>query len=270
MAYKKFLVLASKQDTAGMNIVSQLSQYPQERFKIHVINESILNEENINPELLKEFDFVIFASKHATNSDNPEKSLCIHAPGNFKQAFHGGKPEKISPTSAMFIKQFFEKINNNARQYKLDDYKTTLEATHHGPLIDKPCAFIEIGSTEREWKDKKIGFILARTILDTIENFQENPYNEVAIAIGGPHYCPGFNKIQEKSNYAISHIIPQYVLPLTPEMIKEALDKTEEEVDLALVDWKGLGNAHERDRIIEILEKMYVRWKKVSDAKKEL
>jgi len=253
-----------------LNIASQLSQYSQKNFKIHLIDSSILYEENLDLELIKEFDFIIFASKHSTNSDNPEKTLCIHAPGNFKQALYGGKPGKLSNTSAMFIKKFFEKINENARQYKLDSYKVTLEATHHGPFIEKPCAFIEIGSVEREWKNKKIGFILARTIFDTIENFQENPYNEVAIAIGGPHYCPNFNKIQEKSNYAISHVIPQYVLPLTPEMVKEALDKTDEEVDLALIDWKGVGNSHERDRIIGILEKMHVRWKKTNDAKKEI
>ena len=31
-------------------------------------------------------------------------------------------------------------------------YKLTLECTHHGPLIEKPCVFIEIGSTETEWE----------------------------------------------------------------------------------------------------------------------
>lgn len=268
MTYNKYLIVASKQDPAGVNITTQLSQYPQEKFRFHLVEGSILEEKNLDLERINQFDFVIFASKHATNSENPEKTLSIHAPGNPKQEFNGGKPGKLSPSSAFFNKQCFEIMNKNAKELNLRNYKVTLEATHHGPFIDKPCAFIEIGSTISEWKDRKAGFVLAKTILDTIETLDENPYNEIAIGIGGPHYCPGFNKIQEKSNYALSHIIPQYILPLTPEIVKEALDKTIEEVDLAIIDWKGVGNSDERERIIEILEKMYVRWKKVSEVKK--
>jgi D-tyrosyl-tRNA(Tyr) deacylase len=144
-----------------------------------------------------------------------------------------------------------------------------MEATHHGPLIDKPCIFIEIGSTETEWKDSRAGFILAKTIHKTIKDFKENPYNEIAFAIGGPHYCPNFNKIQLKSNVAISHIIPQYALPLTDEMIKEAISKTEEEVDFAVLDWKGLGNSEQRKQVLEILDKNYVSYKKASEVNKE-
>src|SRR3989344_5694439 len=142
------------------------------------------------------------------------------------------------------MKQSFEILNKTAEAYNLTkDYKVTLEATHHGPLIHKPCLFIEIGSTETEWKDRKAGFVIAKAIAETIETFKVNPYNEIAIALGGPHYCPNLNKIQLKSNVAISHIIPFYSLPLSEEILKEAIEKTEEEVDFALLDWKGLGTA---------------------------
>ena len=90
----------------------------------------------------------------------------------------------------------------------------------------------------------------------------------MAIGIGGPHYCPNFNKIQLNSNLALSHIIPQYILPLTEEMVKEALDKTQEEVDFAVLDWKGLGNSEMRQQAIEVLDKLYVRYKRTSEVNK--
>jgi D-aminoacyl-tRNA deacylase len=169
----------------------------------------------------------------------------------------------------MFQKQLLEKLKKNVEQYHMEkDYAITMEATHHGPLIDKPCVFIEIGSTDVEWTDRRAGFIIAKTISEAIKEYKENPYNEIAIAIGGPHYCPSFNKIQESSNVAISHVIPKYVLPLTEEMIKEAVQKTDEEIDFVLLDWKGLGSKEERERIIEILDRWYLQYRKTSEIKK--
>ena len=162
----------------------------------------------------------------------------------------------------------FEKLTENTKKYELQDYSITLEATHHGPLIDKPCVFIEIGSTEIEWQDKRAGFIIAKTISDTIQEFKENPYNEVAVGIGGPHYCPNFNKLQLKSNIAFSHIIPKYVLPWKKEMIQEAINKTEEEVDFVVLDYKGIGNEEQRKPLLEILDKLYIRYKRTNEIER--
>ena len=41
--------------------------------------------------------------------------------------------------------------------------------------------------------------------------------------------------------------------------------KTEEEVDFVVLDWNGLGKAEERERIIEILERLYIAHKKISE-----
>jgi D-tyrosyl-tRNA(Tyr) deacylase len=51
-------------------------------------------------------------------------------------------------------------------------------------------------------------------------------------------------------------------------MIKEAIEKTEEEIDFALLDWKGLGNSEQRQKVVEILDKLYIRYEKTSDVKK--
>ena len=236
MTYQKYLVVASKKDLAGINITTQLSQFRQNpltsvisdkpSFDFYLGGEEIISDENLDLEKINRYDFIILASKH--QSKEGVKSLSVHAPGNWSstQPKFGGKPGKICPSSAGFQKQLFENLNKQMIEHKLKKYQATLECTHHGPLINKPCVFIEIGSTETEWKDRRAGFVIAKTIIDTIENFKENPYNEIAIGIGGPHYCPNFNKIQLNSNFAISHIIPGYVLPITDEMIKEAVNKT--------------------------------------------
>ena len=274
--YKKYLIIASKKDEAGINITTQLSQFrknpvlssmsEEPSFDFYLVDEEIIYTKNLNLEKIGRYDFIIFASKH--KSKKKEKALCVHAPGNFRTSDLGGKQGEVCPTSALFQKQIFEKLKTNSEKYHLKDYQVTLECTHHGPLINKPCIFIEIGSTENEWTNRKAGFVIAKTINQIIKEFKPNPYNEVAIGIGGPHYCPNFNKIQLNSNVAVSHIIPQYILPLKEEMIKQALEKTEEEIDFALLDWKGLGNAGQRKQVTEILDKLYVRYKRTSEVDK--
>lgn len=277
--YKDYLIVASKKDKAGINITTALSQYGNINF--YLVDEEAIYTESLDLSKINKYDFVIFASRH--KSESKEKTLSIHAPGNWKREFarekpgnpvtsadssradFGGKPGMICKTSALFQKQFFEMLHKNVKEYDLKDYKLTLECTHHGPLIDKPCLFVEIGSTETEWNDRRAAFIMAKTIKETMDSFKENPYNEVAIGIGGPHYCPNFNKIQLNSNVAISHVIPEYALPLTEEMLKQAITKTEEEIDFAVLDWKGLGKKEQKDEMLKLLDKMYIQYKKASE-----
>lgn len=271
--YRKYLIVASKKDKAGINITTALSQFrPNEMmsamaekpiFDFYIVDEEIIFTESLDLEKIKKYDFIIFASRHKSSSG--EKTLSIHNPGNFRDAQYGGVKGKVCPASAIFQKQMYEKLHNVVKEYNVDNYNITLEATHHGPLINRPCLFIEIGPSETEWADRRAAFVIAKTIYDTINSFKYNQYNEVAIAIGGPHYCPSFNQIQAESNVAISHVIPNYVSPITEDMIKEAINKTAEEVDFALIDWKGL-KGEERSRVIEILEKNYINWKKTSDV----
>ena len=276
MTHNKYLIVASKKDKAGINITTNLSQFRKNPlissiqkqdsgFDFYFVEEEIIFTENLDIEKINKYDFIIFASKH--KSEKGGRTLTVHASGNFRNADLGGEIGKVCKSSALFQKQIFEKLKKNTEEHNLK-YDVTLEATHHGPLIDKPCVFIEIGSTENEWVNRKAGFIIAKTISEVIQEFKENPYNEIAIGIGGPHYCPNFNKIQLNSNIAISHIIPSYVFPLTEEMVKEAIEKTEEEIDFAVLDWKGLGNAEQRQETLDILDKLYLRYEKTSDVKK--
>jgi len=262
--YKNYLIIASKLDKAGINITTQMSQFGD--FNFYLVDNEVIYTENLNLEKINNYDFIIFASRH--RSEKGGKTLSIHAPGNWKKADFGGQQGKVCKTSALFQKQYFEKLKANVEEFHVKNYDLTLECTHHGPLINKPCVFIEIGGTEREWKDRKAAFVVARAIYETMRDFKENPYNEIAIGIGGPHYCPNFTKIQMKSNIAISHVIPQYVFPLTEEMVKEAIAGTDEDIDLILLDWKGLGNSEQRQQTMEVVDKFYIQKKKTSEISK--
>ena len=51
-------------------------------------------------------------------------------------------------------------------------------------------------------------------------------------------------------------------------MVLESINKTIEEVDFVVLDWKGLGKAEDRDNLIQILERNYIQWKKTGEIDK--
>ena len=247
----KFVIVCSEKDEAGMNIYNHLKPF---NLEVHLLKEDSVYCENDHPAWKKiKADFIIFATRH--KSQQQRKNLSIHAPGNLKQADFGGQPGKLCNTSAFFLKHMFQVLNKEAEN---SGYDSILEVTHHGPLIDKPCCFIEIGTTISEWQDEKAGEIIARTIKKAIETFSNKKFIS-AIGIGGPHYAPNFIKIQLNSEYAISHIISEYAFPLTKEMVQEAIEKTTEKTETAIIDWKGMGKSEQKQEIIKILESLNLK-----------
>jgi len=263
----RFAIAYGKDDPAGNNIIKQFKKLAfAPDMPIIELKKHPIYSENIDklPEF-KNIDFIIFASTHKSNKC--ESSLTLHAPGNWRAADYGGKPGKVCNTSAQVLKYLFQNLNKNTQESNLKNYEITLECTHHGPFIEKPCCFIEIGSSEKQWKDIEAGKIIAKTIL-SLQNYKPNSKIIPVIGIGGPHYCPGFNKIQLNSNYAISHIIPQYVLPLTKSMLEQAEQNTTEQIKQVLIDWKGCGKSEQRQEIIKIIEKAGLNFKKTSSVEK--
>ena len=66
----------------------------------------------------------------------------------------------------------------------------------------------------------------------------------------------------------VSHVISEYAFPLTEEMVQEAIAGTEEDIDFFLLDWKGLGNAEQRQQVLSVLDKFYIQKKKTSEISK--
>ncbi len=270
----KFAILYSKKDLAGTNIAKQLKRFFLPQVPRIKLKKQTIYEENIDKRKeLRDVDFIVFASKHESKKDT--KTLSLHAPGNWRSASFGGKASKIAPTSALVLKYLFQKLQENTKKAKqnnnLDNnYEVTLEATHHGPYLEKPCCFIEIGSNQREWQDSEAAEVIAKTIssLNDYEKQIKEKSWQTALGIGGPHYCPNFNKVQLNSEYATGHIIPEYVFPLTLPMLNEALEKTKESIQEVLLDWKGCGKSKQRQEIIEIIKQAGLNYKRTSNIGK--
>jgi len=263
-------IITSKQDPAGMNIKECLLRL----FKFHESgkfeNNSVYSYKNntvlytleqyhiFADELDKKIDadFFIFATSH--KSKEGILSLSCHAPGNWGEAGFGGKSKKLCIAPALMLKKAYLELKNN--QNDVPNHQITLEVTHHGPYVNKPIMFIEIGSAEEHWGNKKAGEIIAKTIIKLIEE-PELKNQKIAFGIGGPHYCNNFNKILERADIALGHICPKHNLHLLDEeMIMQAIERTKEKIDFVLLDWKGMGA--EKERLKGILEKMGIEVKR--------
>jgi len=262
-----FAIIVSKKDQAGMNIKKQLEKL-NSKIPTYEFEKETVYLEHID-EKIKE-DFIIFATRHQSVKHN--KTLSIHVAGNFKNNELGGEKNKVCTSNASILKNFFLELDKQQKEneHTAKDYSLTLECTHHGPLIEKPSLFIEIGSSEEEWNDEEAASVVARTIINSVRNVtNSNQKHPAIVGLGGPHYCPNFNKIELNSKYAISHIIPEYLMPITKEMIEESIKKTQEKIEFFVLDWKGLGKSDDRQKVINALEDLGLTWKRTSDVEKD-
>ncbi|HJN56704.1 MAG: D-aminoacyl-tRNA deacylase [Candidatus Woesearchaeota archaeon] len=265
------VIISSAKDPASMNIKENLLtnfefDKSEEKFdnndifelksnsieiKLYTINSELIYTDNLDTKI--HADIFIFISKH--QSAGGIATLTIHPIGNFGKAEYGGKENKLCISPSYYIKDIFNELNKITQA----DYEITLEVTHHGPFMEKPLLFIEIGSTEKEWENKNAGSIIAKTLIHVLNSNEKN--YESLFVIGGQHYNNIANKVMLKTEYAAGHICAKYNLQnLNAEIIKEAMEKTIPKSKLVLLDWKGLGK--EKQRIVDILEKNNIEYKR--------
>lgn len=263
MVVKKFAIIIPYKFTASQNILEHLKKLklPENVEIVEVEKESIHNE-NLDKEV--EADYFIFATRH--QSEARVKSLCVHVPGNFKENKVGGRVRELNWAMPSFMKsavRFLEK--NKLKDFKLKDFEVELEATHHGPYLEKPVMFIEIGSSEEEWANKKAGKLIAEAILEIVKNKKKF---KSCIVLGGGHYNKVGKKLMLNSEYAVGHICPKYQLEnLDVELLNQMIKRSDEKVELIVLDWKGL---KEKEKIKKLLEKVkikYVRYDKLKCGK---
>jgi D-aminoacyl-tRNA deacylase len=295
---KNYAIIISKKDPAGINIFNQLiNNYDfivddnllneinkkfinlnQKSFIeiIYQLNNLILVLTNIdllecdNLDNLINADVFIFASKHKALSEN--SCFCVHTPGNFSIAKFGGKDFLLTNCAVDELNYafFILKKENN-----LENFIVTFETTHHGPIINKPAMFIEIGSTINQWNNINAAKIISKTIIKITSFNYNNLDKKIILGIGGPHYCNNFNEIAFNEKYLIGHICPKYhLIDLNEEMLKQAIIKSAnsgsyeeslKRIEIVL-DWKGLGN--NKEKIINLLSNLELMYKKTTNIKK--
>ena len=196
--------------------------------------------------------FIIFPSKH--RSEAGIKSLTIHPTGNFGKAEYGGKDRAFSMSTPYYQSFALRTLNTLWKDFpgamegmfqdagdmtkgKLKDFSVSFEATHHGPYVNTPAFFIEIGSTGDEWIMRKPAMLLAGTIYKTIEEWTSqasestetrgDEEKKTGIGVGGGHYTPRFTKYLLSEGYDLGHIVPGYACELLDEnLIKKLLKRT--------------------------------------------
>lgn len=246
-------------------VFNDLPVYELKNAKIYAVKEKTVYVENLHEQIFA--DFFIFATTHFSKSGIP--SLTVHPIGNWASADLGGRPKLLVPTDAVIMKKallFLDKINT------LKDFAVAQEATHHGPYLEKPSLFIEIGSGEDQWKNQEAGRIIAECIVKIIEDNESPTANREpqtanlvpVVGLGGLHIHQQFEKFRRITKYAFGHVCPQYnVANFDEEMLKQALEKSN--AKLVVYDHKSVGNAESKNRLIDLLKKSGIEFKKYSD-----
>lgn len=252
----KYAIITPKVNPAAINIKDALSIFTLKNTEIHVTNKETIYLENIDKEI--EADLFIFATKHSASSE--VKTLTIHPFGNWGKAELGGKDSTLCIAPASYIKKAFLLLN---KFNPFSDFQVSLEQTHHGPYISKPGFFIEIGSTEKEWNNKKLASIIAETLSTLINNPIEE--YESTIVLGSLHYNQLANKILLTTKYSVGHICSKYFLDILNEnLLKQAIEKTIPNPKLIILEWKGLGKYKQKTiSLLDSLNLKYKRWKEI-------
>jgi D-aminoacyl-tRNA deacylase len=270
------ICLCSLQDIAAQNIKQQLltlfpftetdatfDSYPIYQFdnlSLVTIESDSIYADQLDEQLSA--DLFIFASRHKSAAFRP--ALLTHIPGNWADAKLGGKPSQLCPAPPTALKTALLTLLKEQKRLDLMDWACGLEATHHGPWIENtPVLFIEIGSTEKEWRNKIAAEIVAKSIVAVAQNLDKN--YPIVLGFGGPHYCPAFSRLCAETEYALSHIMPRYHIDQVSEaLIQHAIDRTKGTISYAAIDWKGMKGA-QRDNLLEILQTIGLEAKRVRD-----
>jgi D-aminoacyl-tRNA deacylase len=231
------VTIISKTDIASVNIFDKLIKlgnwkekgnfhddplYFHDSCCIATIPDEHIYHDNVDLELAEFLgekpNAIIYASRH--RSESGKRSLTVHPIGNFGKAEFGGKEKTLVPSSPHLMTQALRILKVKANSL---DFSVSFEATHHGPYLQTPTFFIEIGSDEEAWRDEKAGLAIAETIMELREI--KHP---VGIGIGGGHYVPRITDVALERKISFGHIIPTYALSnITSEMAQWVLEATE-------------------------------------------
>jgi D-aminoacyl-tRNA deacylase len=271
------LILSSTKDLASKNITDSILEiHPFKRFdaeppqeaeiwlssvdgkevKLAIVDEHLAYCQNLP--IIYGAELVIFVSRHQSGSGIP--TLSAHVPGNLGENMYGGLPRRISVAPANSLRNALLELIRQKEEKELG-FEVSFECTHHGPSLDIPAMFLEIGSTEKAWKDHEAAEAVAKATLETIRSTE---VGSVALGVGGPHYNKKFTDICLKNEVAFGHIVSKYNVPfLDEQMLGQCVERTKEKVEMAILDWKGM-KSEERSKVTNILEKIGLEVRKTS------
>ncbi len=167
---------------------------------------------------------VWFLSKHRAESGQP--SLTVHPIGNHGEAKYGGQPRTVSPSAPRDMGALLRRLHHQRDAHGLP-HAATYEATHHGPLMSIPTLFVEIGSNETWYSDRKGAECVALAIQEVLRGEGRSTGPQL-VGVGGGHYHPRQTDIALSGKADFGHLIPAHAVSdeATSNLLKAAVEGT--------------------------------------------
>ncbi len=178
---------------------------------------------------------VIFLTRHYAASGRPSLTLhVIGVPGELphgEKAEFGGVKGVVVPPNPRFAAWYRLMCSASEKHNLIPEFEMTIETTHHGPILETPTMFIEIGSSESHWDRKDAAEAWADVITEAfgLDGSNANPLiagdwwsletdvrarQKVMIGIGGGHYAPRHTDVLRKTDCWAGHQIANYALEM--------------------------------------------------------
>lgn len=270
------LLMASEKDVASVNIANKLLEnYDFEktsnifdenpiyvlRHRSHEIRLVYTKKDLIHTQDITDYfkpELIIYISRHSSASGKP--TLSVHTPGNLTEdASYGGLPQKISVSPANAMRNALREMERLRLEWGLK-YAVCYECTHHGPSLDIPTMFVELGSSLTQWKDLKAAEVVAHAVIKAATNKEKCM---TVLGIGGPHYNEKFTKMALTEEVAFGHIIPKHMIgAVDVEVLRRCIERTLERVESVVLDWKGIKGA-DKQPLMKKLENLRLEIRKV-------
>lgn len=236
--------------------IPKFKSYHSERnnnVRLLIFEQSLLDLPSLDI-IIPNKSILIFLSKHVSTKGIP--AITSHFTGNFgSNNLFGGRPFEIGMAYPTFQKFYMKRLGKYLDD--LEEFDLTIEASHHGPTSSlNPIIFVEIGSTEKEWKDEVLASIVCKSVLSTIKEFDKSnsfESSKIAIGLGGNHYPQKFNDLIINNDVAFAAIASKYNLQsIEIKMLEQMKTKSVEPVTELYMDKKI--RVSERQRLVQIAE----------------
>lgn len=253
----KISLLFSRKDIAGINMASVIADRLGEQFQlgdkeVELIGfeREILYAKNCEELGIEDFDYIAVLSRHSGTPHRP--IFTAHVPGNFGRAKYGGESFRLGIAIPSLMKEYLIAAYKRAPAI---GYSVGFEPTHHGPTLNKPLVFLEIGSDEVAWNDFNGIRTASESVIEALENWDPGKYIP-AVAFGGPHVNDHFTRVELETDVAIGHAARKLDSSWVDlSMVRQAIDRNGESPKIALVDSKGL-KGKDRRRIESALDEV--------------
>ncbi|MGA8663638.1 MAG: D-aminoacyl-tRNA deacylase [Thermoplasmata archaeon] len=147
---------------------------------------------------------LVFPSIHRSERNVP--CLTVHPLGNpGPSAEVGGRPRTLVPTDPPRMADALRRLDEREQEVGL---KVTFEATHHGPELELPAFFVEIGFGTMNAPPIEA----VRAFAEVLPELRPSPKDRVALAVGGGHYAPHFTELVRERDWAFGHILSRHAL----------------------------------------------------------